>query len=167
MRLAIGLAIETAPLVTRACATNGCDFSAASNVVARWYGELIDPNSDPDQLSAQMSADLGPEGGSVAVTDFEAPFELRKLQWRWSRIPAGANPEDVDVCTFHWLKVSGSTPAPWVDGTDLPVLEGLVDAFWTSILANYPAETISHEYRWYKDGPAFYSLTPPDTSYKP
>ena len=71
--------------------------------------------------------------------------------------------------TFHFLKTSSGTPAAWVDGTDLPALETLIGNYWTSTKIYYPSFLHSDQYRWYRDGPAFYELraTPAPARYVP
>lgn len=161
------MAIAVAPVVARYCYSSGCDANAAANAIARLGDRLYNPDSDPDELSAEGSLALGaPEGGFLYVTDFTGTFELRKLQWRISRAPAGRN-EDVDVCTWHFLKVSAGTPAAWVDGTDLPVLEGLYNTYWTALKVKFPSFMHEDQFRWYKDGPAYYTLNGDGTAYVP
>jgi hypothetical protein len=101
------------------------------------------------------------------VTDFTGSFELRKLQWRISRAPTGRI-EDVDVCTFHFIKVSGGTPTTWaVDFSDLATIETALAAMWTTDKTDYPSFMHSDQFRWYKDGPAFYELNGDGTAYVP
>jgi hypothetical protein len=101
------------------------------------------------------------------VTDFTGAFELRKLQWRLSRAPSGGTIEDQDVCTFHFLKVASGAPAAWVDSTDLPAVETALGTFWGAIDSKFPPFLHSDQYRWYKDGPAFYELNTAGTAYVP
>lgn len=96
---------------------------------------------------------------------YTGTFEMRKLMWRLSRTPATGGTEDVDVCTFHFLKVAAGSPVAWTDSTDLPALETLLGNYWGSLKANYSTFIHSDQYRWYKDGPAFYELR--DGVYKP
>lgn len=162
------LAIQVAPIVYRVCVTSGCDLNQWSNAALRFYSRLTDPDEDPAVLSDDITASLGDaEGAFVAVTDFTGTFELRKLQWRLSRAPAGGTVEDVDVMTFHFIKATGGTPGTYVDGTDLPAVETALGTFWGAIKANYPSWTHSDQYRWYKDGPAFYVLNTEGTHYVP
>lgn len=161
----IGVALSG--VLVRYCATSGCDYQAASNAVGRIYTDLFDPDADPAALTDRANEALGaPEGGVAAVTDFTGTFELRKLQWRLSRAPS-ARVEDVDVMTFHFLKVSGGVPTTWADGTDLPALETLVNNYWTAIAGRFPSFMHSDQFRWYRDGPAFYTLNSGGTAYVP
>lgn len=165
------VAIAVTPFVVRACASNACDANQWANAFARFQDRILNPDEDPDELSADMTADIAveTEGGSIHVTDFTGTFELRKLQWRLSRAPTGGTVEDQDVMTFHWIKATAGTPTTWVDGTDLPALETLVSNYWTALKPAYPTFMHSDQYRWYKDGPAFYELrsTPPPAVYVP
>lgn len=120
-----------------------------------------------DEIETQLNTGVDPEIGPVwNMTDFASPFELRKLQFRMSRAPSGGV-EDVDVNTFHFIKASGGTPAAWVDGTDLPALEGFVTTYWAAIKGFFPSFMHADQYRWYKDGPAFYELNGDGTAYVP
>lgn len=118
---------------------------------------FLDPHEDPDALSTALTAAAGgPEGGTIVVTDFPAPFELRKLQWRFSRAPSGGTVEDVAVNTFHFIKATGGVPGTYADTTDLAAVETAATTYWAAIKASRPTYTHSDQYRWYKDGPAFY-----------
>jgi len=100
------------------------------------------------------------------VADIHSSFELRKLQWRLSRAPAGGTTEDVAVMTFHFIKTP--TPqGPWDDTADLAGIESLIDPYWTALSALYPPWIVSDQYRWYKDGPAYYKLNGDGTAYIP
>jgi hypothetical protein len=90
------------------------------------------------------------------VTDFTGTFELRKLQWRISRAPSGGIVEDQDVMTFHFIKATGGTPGTYNDTTDLAAVETAAGTFFNSLKPDYPAFMHSDQYRWYKDGPAFW-----------
>jgi len=155
--------------VVRWCVTNGCDANTAANALARFAGRLSDPGEDPDELSSDITAYVAPstEGGSFIVTDFTGTFELRKAQVRMSRAPSGGTVEDVAVNTYHFIKTSAGSPAAWVDGTDLPALETLLNSFWGSIKGKYRSFVHLDQYRWYADGPAFYELNEGGTAYVP
>lgn len=151
----------------RYCISQGCSTEDWENAYRRYKQDLEDITADPDEISAGMSESIGaPEGGTIIVTDFTGTFELRKLQWRISRAPAGRI-EDVDVCTFHFIKVSGGVPVAWNDSTDLAALETLFNTYWGSIKTLYPTFMHLDQYRWYKDGPAFYELNGDGTAYVP
>jgi hypothetical protein len=114
-----------------------------------------------------MSVDLGaPEGGFAYVTDFPAPFTLQKLQWRLSRAPAGRL-EDVDVMTFHFIKSTGGTPGTWNDSTDCAAVETAIATYTGNIGSNWFPFTHSDQYRWYRDGPAYWELNGDGTRYVP
>jgi hypothetical protein len=123
---------------------------------------------DAAEAQDMLNSADGPEDSpGWVVTDFAAPFELRKLQWRISRAPAGGVVEDVAVMTFHFIKSAGGTPGTYVDSTDLPAVETAVGTYWTSIKPQYHSMYHSDMFRWYKDGPAFYSLNGDGTAYVP
>lgn len=97
------------------------------------------------------------------MADVEGAFELAKLQWRFSRTPSGGIAEDVAVMTFHFLKTSAPT-LPWSD-TDPAPIEPHLTAFWDAIRIGFPISLQSDQYRWYRDGPAYYELIPEEDPY--
>ena len=100
------------------------------------------------------------------MADIHSSFELRKLQWKFSRAPAGGTTEDVAVMTFHFIKTP--TPqGPWDDVADLGGIETLVRPYWGGLAPYYPPWIISDQFRWYKDGPAYYKLNGDGTGYIP
>ncbi len=127
-----------------------------------------DGGTDASELQDQLNAADDPElSPGWIVTDFTDAFELRKLQWRFSRAPSGGTTEDVDVMTFHFIKATGGTPGTYVDSTDLPAVESAATTFWAAIKSWFPDWLHSDQYRWYKDGPAFYELNSGGTAYVP
>lgn len=97
------------------------------------------------------------------MADVEGAFELAKLQWRFSRQPTGGVTEDVAVMTFHFLKTSAPT-LPWSD-TDPATIEDDLDTLWTALAPSYTNIIRSDQYRWYRDGPAYYELVPEEDPY--
>lgn len=166
---AFRIAIMVTPFLVRACNTSHCLDSTWVRIYQNFKERLNDPSEDPDVLSGDMTAAAfaAEEGAAVAVTDFTGTFELRKLQWRLSRAPSGGTVEDQDVMTFHFIKATGGTPGTYVDGTDLPAVETAVSTFWTGLVGDYPSFVHSDQYRWYKDGPAFWQLSSDGTHYVP
>lgn len=127
--------------------------SEVYQTIRYYWDRLLDPSEDAVGLSTEMSTT---SEIPFAVTDFTGTFELRKLQWRWSRAPAG-RVEDVEVMTFHFIKASGGVPGTYNDVTDLTAVETAATSYFTTYLANYVHSFVhSDQYRWYKDGPAFY-----------
>jgi hypothetical protein len=143
------------------------DLGLVRNALNTWWDRLTDPDEDAATLTAEMSAAELESSGAWLVTDFAAPFELRRLQWRFSRSPAGGIAEDQDVCTFHFIKATGGTPGTYVDGTDLPAVETAAGTFFNAIKNFFPTWFHSDQYRWYKDGPAYYELNGDGTAYIP
>lgn len=165
---ALRVAIALTPVVYRYVASGGATSpSVAAKAVEQWWHDLSDPAQDPASLSARMSAAEFENSGAWNVTDFAAPFELRKLQWRLSRQPAGGTVEDQDVCTFHFIKSTGGTPGTYNDTTDLAAVETALGTYWGAIKGNYQTWVHSDQYRWYKDGPAFYTLNGDGSAYVP
>jgi hypothetical protein len=162
------VAIAFGTTAYRICAGPALDPQTCAHRIESVWNLLTDPGADPDAISATLTAAGGGADGEGAwlVTDFTGSFELRKLQWRLSRAPAGRL-EDVDVCTFHFIKATGGTPGSYVDGTDLPAVETALDTFVTTYKTRIMPFTHSDQYRWYKDGPAFYTLPSGGTSYVP
>jgi hypothetical protein len=159
--------LQVSKFTLRYCMSHGCSSDDFANAYNQWKQVVEDVTADPDEISAGMSSSLGPEGGTIVVTDFAAPFELRKLQWRISRAPTGGVTEDVAVLTFHFIKATGGAPGTYVDGTDLPAVETAVNAYWTAIKPQYHSMYVSDQFRWYKDGPAFYHLEAGKPAFQP
>lgn len=158
------LAILVAPTVWRLTASSQpSNLFLVEQALRQYWERLGDPDEDPEELQSEMSSE---EVGFV-VTDFTGTFELRKLQWRLSRSPAGGTVEDQDVMTFHFIKAPSGTPAAWVDSTDLPLIETAVGTYWTAVKSFLPSFVHSDQYRWYKDGPAFWELNEAGTEYVP
>ena len=156
------------PIAWRYVAAGGATYAGAyEHALTAFWERINDPGEDPAELAADMSAGYPEEGAAFTVTDFTGTFELRKLQWRLSRAPSGGTVEDQDVMTFHFIKATGGTPGTYVDGTDLPAVETALAAYWTSLKVYYPSFIHSDQYRWYKDGPAFWQLNTAGDAYIP
>lgn len=89
------------------------------------------------------------------MATWNAPYELRKLTVSWSRTPTVGVVQDRDMCTFHFLNLTGGVPdASWTTA-DYTTVETAFDTYWTSIKTLFVAETKLVEYLWRADGPAF------------
>lgn len=154
--LALRVAIMLTPVVTRWAASGG---SPPTQGFTLWLQEHWNVFSDPAKSAPDVTAELQAsldEGSFVLVADVPGPFELRKLQVRWDRTPPAGPVQDVDVCTFHFLKAPGGTPTnAWLD-SDYATLETAFGAYWTAIKPDFPTWQHLDQYRWYADGPAFY-----------
>jgi hypothetical protein len=154
--LAFRIAIMLTPTVARYCMTGG---SPPTQGFSLWVQEHLDTLFDSEKSAAEVTAELQAtldEGSVVLVADIEEPFELRKLQVRWSRAPSGGTLEDVDVCTFHFLKLDSGVPSnSWLTA-DYTTLETAFGTAWGAIKDYYNAFVHLDQYRWYADGPAFY-----------
>lgn len=96
-----------------------------------------------------------PWAGGLDLLQWDAPYELRKLQVSWKRTPTVGVAQDPAMCTFHFLNLTGGDPdATWTDA-DFVSVETAFDAFWTTIKPKFDAELKLAEYLWRKDGPAF------------
>lgn len=152
------VALQLAPAAYRICAGPTLDPQTCSHRLESVWNLLTDPAADPDAISATLTAQGGGADGEGIwfVTDFTDTFELRKLQWRLSRAPSGGTIEDVDVMTFHFIKATGGVAGTYNDATDLAAVETSTNTLTTTLKAFWPTFMHSDQYRWYKDGPAFY-----------
>lgn len=142
------------------------NFTPISQGVQYIVGRFFE-GDDSATIQDNVNAQFGEEGGGWIVADVPAPFELRKLQVRISRQPAGRL-EDVDVMTFHFLKVVSGTPSnDWSSGTEYSAVETALSAMWTTDKTDYPSFMHLDQFRWYKDGPAFYTLNDDGSAYVP
>lgn len=98
------------------------------------------------------------------MADVVGSFELAKLQWRFSRAPSGGVTEDVAVMTFHFLKTASPT-LPWSE-TDPASIEDDLTTLWAGLAPSYTNIITSDQYRWYRDGPAYYELIPEEDPYR-
>lgn len=95
------------------------------------------------------------EDGSKKVTVWNQPYELRKLTVGWARTPAIGVVQDLDMCTFHFLNLTGGNPdASWI-ASDYTTIEAGFDSLWTSLLPDFATTTKLASYTWRADGPAF------------
>lgn len=86
---------------------------------------------------------------------WNAPYELRKLSVNWLRAQGETPPQDVAMCTFHFLNLTDGTPdASWIT-SDYTQVEGAFNAFWAAIDDHYDSSTKLGDYVWRADGPAF------------
>lgn len=166
--LAFRVAIALTPVVYRFVAAGGSTYPGAieRGLMASW-SRLNDPMVTPEELQEEMSAGWPEDGAAFLVADVTGTFELRKLQWRLSRAPTGGTIEDQDVMTFHFLRTAAGAPIAYTDTTELAAVESAVTAFWGTMLASWPAFIRSDQYRWYKDGPAFWELHTDGDRYVP
>jgi hypothetical protein len=96
-----------------------------------------------------------PWAGGGFVTQYNAPYELRKLAIHFSRTPSVGVVQDDDICTFHFVNLTGGTPDATCVDADYAQVEGAFDTAWTTIKTLYRAETKLAQYVWRADGPAF------------
>jgi len=114
---------------------------------------------DPSESNADLEAALSAATGNVwSVTNYAAPFELRKAQVRWGRFSSAAAGTDDAVTTHHFIKLSGGAISDaWV-AADFIAAEARLTTFWEVIDDYYDATTTLKQIRWYKAGPA---ISPP------
>jgi hypothetical protein len=92
-------------------------------------------------------------GGFVA--QWTGTYELRKVEMHWSRTPTAGVVQDDDICTFHFLNLTGGNPdASWTT-SDYTTVETALDAMWASLKVHYMPEIRLSSYVWRADGPAF------------
>lgn len=94
-------------------------------------------------------------GVGLWIMEYTGSFELRKQHMLFQRAQAGAPPQDLAMCTFHWANLTGGVPDGTWTPTDYETVEALTDAFWTALKPNYSPDTVLAGYRWSPDGPAF------------
>jgi len=95
------------------------------------------------------------ETPGVSVAIYTGDYELRKLTVGWSRTPTAGVVQDLDMCTFHFLKLtSGNPDNSWVT-SDYTTVEGAFDTAWTTLASSYPPELKLASYIWRADGPGF------------
>jgi len=86
---------------------------------------------------------------------YVAPFELRRLVVKWSRVPSGVVIEDNVAATFHFAKLTaGAVDSNWLTA-DYTAVEGRFDTLWTALKVQYRSWVTLIEYRWYKSGPVW------------
>jgi len=153
--LFLRVAVQIGIAAYRICAGPTMDPVACANKIASVWNHLQSPSHSAAEVQAELNAGGVPEEGAWVVTDFTGTFELRRLQWRLSRAP-GARIEDVDVMTFHFIKASGGTPGTYNDAVDLAAVETALNNYTTALKSDWHSFIHSDQYRWYKDGPAFY-----------
>lgn len=96
-----------------------------------------------------------PQDEEVGVAQWSAPYELREMEMRWTRNVPGKPPDDVALCTFHLLNITGGSPdATWITA-DYTAAEAAFDAFWNSLRPYYTTNYVLSEFVWRADGPAF------------
>jgi hypothetical protein len=106
----------------------------------------------PPTLESLVAGPPGSVGWSVAT--YNAPFELRKVQFIWSLSDAAVAGEDSRVATFHLAKLSGgSVTDAWVAG-DFTAMDSAFSAWWTTLKTNFHANLTWDRIKVYKDGPA-------------
>jgi hypothetical protein len=106
-------------------------------------------------INPAMLTVAAPDEWGLAVAEYTANFELRKLEAHWSRTPTAGVVQDDDICTFHFLNLTAGAPdATWIDA-DYAQVESAFDAFWTAIAGNYMPETKLTQFVWRADGPSF------------
>jgi hypothetical protein len=149
--LAFRLMILLAPSTVRVAKwAEGPGVSTATNLGR----SVVERLHDPSESDADLSAALSTATGTVSeVATFTGTFELRRAQLSWSLLSAAGLEEDVRVCTFHHIKLSGGTPVDtWAAG-DFTTLSNAYAAFWNAIKPWFPDDLVWETLKFYKDGP--------------
>jgi hypothetical protein len=95
------------------------------------------------------------EPGGRKTMIWTGDYELRKLTVSWTRTPTVGVVQDPDMCTFHFLQLTGGNPDPVWAAADYVSVENAFDLFWAAIRSSYPPELTLSSYTWRADGPAF------------
>lgn len=115
--------------------------------------------NDPDESDADLNDAVSAASGSVAsVATYTDPFEVRRLQVVWSFTTGSPTGDDVRVCTFHFLRLSGGSPSNAWGSADFDAVEAGFDAMWTTMKPWHRSNLALAQYRWYKEGP---QIAPP------
>lgn len=168
LSLAFRLAIVLTPVLYRVVtSTQPSNTSLLLQAIERAWRDLHDADKSSSEVEGTLNADGVESDPLFVVTDYSEPFELRKLQWRMSRAPSGGTVEDQVVCTFHFIRVSSGSPIAWTDSTELAAVETALGTYWTAIAVKHQAWLHTDQYRWYKDGPAFWQLNTAGDAFVP
>lgn len=90
------------------------------------------------------------------MAQWDAPYELRKLQIRYSRAPVGIGTQDVCVTTHHFLNLTDDAPDDTWDAGDYGAVEAALATYFAALKIIWPTWLHVDQYRWYRDGPAFH-----------
>lgn len=120
----------------------------------------MDPRREIIRLVVHLSrswdgiyiGDLLPD---AKIVEWESPYELRKLTVSWTRTPSVGVVQDPDMCTFHFLNLTGGSPDATWNTTDYTDVETAFGNFWSAIKINWSLDTKLSEYLWRADGPEF------------
>lgn len=99
-------------------------------------------------------------GGPSAVAG--SGIGVRRASLIFARTTTGTFAEDVMVCHFDWLNLTGGSPDDtWTSG-DYTNIEGDVTAFWTAMLPQISNRVTLREIRWYRVGSGVTPPNPPE-----
>lgn len=150
--LAFRVAIALTPVLTRVVQSGQpSTLQHLAWLTQSLWRRLHDPSESDADLNAAVSAASGSVSSVATYTD---PFEVRKLQVVWTFAPGSPTGDDVRVCTFHFLRLSGGAPSDAWGSADFDAVEAGFDAMWTTMKPWHRSNLILSQYRWYKDGPA-------------
>ncbi len=154
--LAFRVAIILTPLAYRVARSGQPSVVQQTQFVGEaLWNRLNDPGEDPDDLAQALSDSTG---SMWTVTDYAAPFELRKAQVRWGRESGAIAGTDDAVTTHHFIKLAGGVPSDTWAEADFTAIESAMLAFWNAVDDFYTNNTSYKQVRWYRAGP---SVAPP------
>lgn len=119
---------------------------------------LADPNESDEDLSAALSV---MNGYPLLVTTITGDFETRRVHMEWLAEATGLLDEDVRVCTFHHIKLSGGQPISTWDPADFTTLDQAYATWWGSLKVAYRPEFSWKRIAAYKAGPNIAPPQPP------
>jgi len=101
--------------------------------------------------------------GLVSLQWSGSDLEMRKLAVRWARTPSAGGAEDVDVCTWTFLRLDDSDVPTndWSDTSKYTTIETAFDTCWNGLKGAFNPNTKLSQYRWSKDGPAWRATPTP------
>lgn len=158
MPLVVWLAVRLlAPKMMRAVFSQEGAQTAARLIVsgAAWKERLQSSEESDEELSVALSDAVGYPS---SVATFSGEFELRRVQMIWTANDQAVGQDDVRVATLDLVKLAAGVPTSnWLAG-DFTTVQTALNAFWTSLKAQYPPNVSASRIKIYKLGP---NISPP------
>lgn len=114
-----------------------------------------------DALGRDVETLSDPPANLEVMAVYSGDFEVRRMQVNWSQDSGDPMGDDVRVCTFHHIKLSGGTPVDtWASG-DFEAIRDAFLVFWTAIKDKYADRTRLKRIAFYRAGPGIVPPQPP------